>query len=109
MLSQDAKVFKEGMKQLDELADYVESLYSQSTSKGSVLLSELASTSNPLEALYDKEVTPLVHAMSAAHAYVNVFVFICRGAQVSFFRREEGVRDRLRISLLMLSEFRRIS
>ena len=85
MLSQDTKVFKEGMKQLDELADYVESLYSQSTSKGSVLLSELASTSNPLEALYEKEVTPLVHAMSAAHAYVNVFVFICRGAQVRFF------------------------
>ena len=83
MLAQENKVFKEGLIQLNNLVDTLDSLYVAKNTNSSVLLCELAATDNPLEALYDSMQTPLVHAMSAIHAYVNVFVFICRGAQVS--------------------------
>ena len=84
MLAQDNKVFTEGLKQLDSLVDHLNTLYTATNTNGSVLLHELAATENPLEALYNSQETPLVHALSATHAYVNVFVFICRGAQVNF-------------------------
>lgn len=82
MLSQENKVFKEGLTQLNELTDELDALYSNATTSGSVLLHELAASENPLEALYDSSKTPIVHAMSAIHAYINVFVFLSRGAQV---------------------------
>ncbi len=37
---------------------------------GSVLLRELASSSNPGEAITSPNATPLLHAMAAAHAYI---------------------------------------
>ncbi|XP_066927721.1 E3 ubiquitin-protein ligase HUWE1-like isoform X2 [Clytia hemisphaerica] len=81
MLSQETKVFKEGLKQLNDLMDNLDQLYANVKTSGSVLLNELAGTDNPLEALYDSTQTPIVHAMSAVHAYINVFVYLSRGAQ----------------------------
>ena len=82
MLSQETQVFKEGLKQLNDLMDNLDQLYANVKTSGSVLLNELAATDNPLEALYDSTQTPIVHAMSAVHAYINVFVYLSRGAQV---------------------------
>ena len=82
MLSQESKVFVEGLNQLNNLMDQLDQLYSGVSTSGSVLLHELAVTDNPLEALYDSTQTPIVHAMSAVHAYINVFVYLSRGAQV---------------------------
>ncbi|XP_065656940.1 E3 ubiquitin-protein ligase HUWE1 isoform X2 [Hydra vulgaris] len=81
LLAQDSRVFKEGLTQLNSQINELNSIYTQSESQGSALLHELASTEVPLEALYDYKKTPVVHAMSTTHAYVNVFIFICRGAQ----------------------------
>ena len=48
---------------------------------GSVLLRELASSSNPTEAITSPNTTPLLHAMAAAHAYIMMFVHVCRTGQ----------------------------
>lgn len=82
MLSQENKVFKEGLTQLNELTDELDALYNNTVTSGSVLLHELAASDMPLDALNDSTKTPIVHTMSAIHAYINVFVFLCRGAQV---------------------------
>ena len=82
MLAQDSRVFKEGLTQLNLQVDKLNLIYTRSENQGSALLHELASAEVPLEALYDYKQTPIVHAMSTTHAYVNVFIFICRGAQV---------------------------
>lgn len=84
MLSQESKVFEEGLNQLSDLMDQVDQLYSGVSTSGSVLLHELAAADNPLEALYDSTQTPIVHAMSSVHAYINVFVHLSRGAQVKY-------------------------
>ena len=84
MLSAEPRVFTEGLEQLDELTDHLETLYAGTTTHGSVLLHELASTDNPIEALYDATQTPIVHAMSSIHAFITVFVYLTRAAQVPF-------------------------
>merc|ERR1711962_885026 len=81
VLAHENKVFKEGLHQLNNLIDELDSLYAAKNTSSSVLLNELAATACPHEALYDSKQTPLIHAISAVHAYINVFVFVCRGAQ----------------------------
>ena len=81
MLSQEGNVFKEGLVQLNDLMDNLDTLYTGVQTSRSVLLQELAATDNPLEALYDSKQTPIVHALSAVHAYINVFIYLSRGAQ----------------------------
>lgn len=48
---------------------------------GSVLLRELASASNPAEASSSPQATPLLHALSAVHAYIMMLVHVCRTGQ----------------------------
>lgn len=87
MLSQEGNVFKEGLVQLNDLMDNLDTLYTGVQTSRSVLLQELAATDNPLEALYDSKQTPIVHALSAVHAYINVFIYLSRGAQVCFVKK----------------------
>ena len=98
VLAQDNKVFKEGLTQLNHLLDQLSPLYQASCMKGSVLLHELASNEQPGQAMHKKSQTPLLHAMSAAHAYINMFVHICRGSQV-------GVFEYIRPSLSYYNDF----
>jgi len=81
ILAPDNKVFKEGLTQLDLLLDQLSPLCQTSDRRGSVLLHELASNEQPGLAMHRKTQTPLLHAMSATHAYINMFVHICRGSQ----------------------------
>lgn len=53
---------------------------------GSVLLEELVNASNPLngsntDPFQSSALTPLLHSMSAAHAYILMFVHVCRTGQ----------------------------
>eukprot|EP00794_Sanderia_malayensis_P006098 gene6098-6802_t len=81
VLSQDSVLFKQALTQLDALLDQLMPLCSESENRGSILLRELASNEQPGLAMHHKSQTPLLHSMSATHAYINMFVHICRGSQ----------------------------
>lgn len=49
---------------------------------GSVLLRELACAGNVTDATLSAQATPLLHALTAAHAYIMMFVHTCRVGQV---------------------------
>jgi E3 ubiquitin-protein ligase HUWE1 len=50
---------------------------------GSVLLKELANVVSPSDATLSPQATPLLHALSSCHAYIMMFVHVCRMGQVS--------------------------
>lgn len=49
---------------------------------GSVLLHELASCAHIPDATLSSTATPLLHALAAVHAYIMMFVYVCRMGQV---------------------------
>ena len=51
---------------------------------GSVLLRELAGAGSVPDATLSAQATPLLHALTAAHAYIMMFVHTCRVGQVGF-------------------------
>ena len=54
----------------------------------SVLLRELASVSHVPDATLSPGATPLLHALASAHAYIMMFVHVCRMGQVSLVGSE---------------------
>lgn len=46
-----------------------------------MLLRELASSSNPAEAITSPNTTPLLHTMAVANAYIMMFVHVCQSGQ----------------------------
>lgn len=51
---------------------------------GSVLLHELANCAHIPDATLSPTATPLLHALAAAHAYIMMFVHVCRMGQVMY-------------------------
>ena len=49
---------------------------------GSVLLHELASVVSEQDAALSSVTTPLLHSLSATHAYITMLIHICRMGQV---------------------------
>ncbi|GFO42891.1 E3 ubiquitin-protein ligase huwe1-like [Plakobranchus ocellatus] len=66
---------KEVLKRLEPLHCPLES------PGGSVLLRELANAAHIPDATLSPSATPLLHALSAAHAYITMFVHVCRMGQ----------------------------
>lgn len=84
-MAREPRVLKEGLKQLNLHLQQLEPLYiSERPSGSSVLLHELASAPNLETAFSTWKSTPLLHAMSACHGYVVMFVQVCRTGQVCF-------------------------
>lgn len=81
-LARDPKVVQEALKCLDEVLEELQVLHKPSTSQGgSVLLEEygqIAYTTNISDPNVLSNLTPLLHSMSAAHAYVMMFACINR-------------------------------
>ncbi|XP_049623089.1 E3 ubiquitin-protein ligase HUWE1 isoform X3 [Suncus etruscus] len=81
-LSHEPKVLQEGLLQLDSILSSLEPLHRPIESPGgSVLLRELASAGNVADATLSAQATPLLHALTAAHAYIMMFVHTCRVGQ----------------------------
>lgn len=81
-LAQEPKVLEEGLVQLNEVLKLLKPLYTHSgTPTGSKLLQELVNAPNLDTAFNTPGATPLLHAMSAAHGYVLMFVHVCRTGQ----------------------------
>ncbi|RUS89503.1 hypothetical protein EGW08_002736 [Elysia chlorotica] len=81
-LSKEAEVLRGGLLQMKEVLERLEPLHSPLESPGgSVLLRELANAAHIPEATLSSSATPLLHALSAAHAYITMFVHVCRMGQ----------------------------
>ncbi|XP_077002926.1 E3 ubiquitin-protein ligase HUWE1 isoform X12 [Tamandua tetradactyla] len=81
-LSHEPKVLQEGLLQLDSILSSLEPLHRPIESPGgSVLLRELACAGNVADATLSAQATPLLHSLTAAHAYIMMFVHTCRVGQ----------------------------
>uniref|UniRef100_A0A8C1W517 HECT-type E3 ubiquitin transferase n=1 Tax=Cyprinus carpio TaxID=7962 RepID=A0A8C1W517_CYPCA len=81
-LSHEAKVLQEGLCQLDSILSALEPLHRPiEVPGGSVLLRELANAGHVTDATLSARATPLLHALTAAHAYILMFVHTCRVGQ----------------------------
>ncbi|XP_064359499.1 E3 ubiquitin-protein ligase HUWE1 isoform X2 [Dromaius novaehollandiae] len=81
-LSHEPKVLQEGLLQLDAVLSALEPLHRPIEAPGgSVLLRELASAGSVADATLSAQATPLLHALTAAHAYIMMFVHTCRVGQ----------------------------
>jgi E3 ubiquitin-protein ligase HUWE1 len=81
-LARDPKVVQEALRSLDGVLDELQVLHKPLASVGgSVLLEEygqIASNTNISDPVVLSNLTPLLHSMSAAHAYVVMFCYINR-------------------------------
>uniref|UniRef100_A0A3Q2ZU34 E3 ubiquitin-protein ligase HUWE1 n=1 Tax=Kryptolebias marmoratus TaxID=37003 RepID=A0A3Q2ZU34_KRYMA len=81
-LSHEPKVLQEGLCQLDSILTSLEPLHRPiEMPGGSVLLRELANAGHVTDATLSARATPLLHALTAAHAYILMFVHTCRVGQ----------------------------
>ncbi|XP_031650503.1 E3 ubiquitin-protein ligase HUWE1 isoform X14 [Oncorhynchus kisutch] len=81
-LSHEPKVLQEGLCQLDCILSALEPLHRPiEVPGGSVLLRELATAGHVTDATLSARATPLLHALTAAHAYILMFVHTCRVGQ----------------------------
>uniref|UniRef100_A0A4W4G0E8 E3 ubiquitin-protein ligase HUWE1 n=1 Tax=Electrophorus electricus TaxID=8005 RepID=A0A4W4G0E8_ELEEL len=81
-LSHEPKVLQEGLCQLDSILSALEPLHRPIEEPGgSVLLRELANAGHVTDATLSARATPLLHALTAAHAYILMFVHTCRVGQ----------------------------
>ena len=78
-------MLQEGLLQLDSVLSALEALHRPIEAPGgSVLLRELAGAGSVPDATLSAQATPLLHALTAAHAYIMMFVHTCRVGQVGF-------------------------
>ncbi|KAK7483667.1 hypothetical protein BaRGS_00025100, partial [Batillaria attramentaria] len=81
-LSREPQVMKQGLLHLNDVLQKLEPLHKPlGEPGGSVLLQELASASSQPDATLSPQATPLLHALAAAHAYITMFVHVCRMGQ----------------------------
>eukprot|EP00095_Tigriopus_kingsejongensis_P000123 maker-scaffold450_size166944-snap-gene-0.20 protein:Tk00123 transcript:maker-scaffold450_size166944-snap-gene-0.20-mRNA-1 annotation:"hypothetical protein DAPPUDRAFT_313219" len=81
-LGQEPLVLHQGLLQLNDVLKNLQPLHTPlEPPGGSVLLRELVSSPVIGEATTDPLATPLLHHMSAAHAYIQMFVHVCRTGQ----------------------------
>lgn len=81
-LSREPQVLKQGLLKLDEVLQSLESLHKPLEAPGgSILLRELANVAHLPDAIQSPQSTPLLHALSSCHAYIMMFVHVCKMGQ----------------------------
>ncbi|XP_035825881.1 E3 ubiquitin-protein ligase HUWE1 isoform X3 [Aplysia californica] len=81
-LSREPQVMRQGLLQMNEVLQQLEPLHrAPEPPGGSVLLHELAQCGSSPDATLSPSATPLLHALAAAHAYIMMFVHVCRMGQ----------------------------
>lgn len=82
-MAHEPQVLKQGLLHLNEVLQSLEPLHRHlEPPGGSVLLRELANAMGVPDATSNPQATPLLHKMAAAHAYIMMFVHVCRTGQV---------------------------
>lgn len=83
MLSHEAQVLKQGLTLLgDVLTTLVPRITRSAESPVSILLHEVALSGRPQQAMASMQLTPLLHGIVAVHAYVGMFLHVCKVGQV---------------------------
>ena len=83
MLSHEAQVLKQGLTLLCEVLTTLEPLIARSSeSPVCLLLHEVATSGRPQQAMASVQLTPLLHGIVAAHAYISMFLHVCKVGQV---------------------------
>lgn len=101
MLSHEAQVLKQGLTVLGDVLTTLEPMISRSAeSPVSILLHEVASSGRPQQAMASMQLTPLLHGIVAAHAYVSMFLHVCKAGQV---RRQNCIAMNTSGCLLQIS------
>nr|XP_042906094.1 E3 ubiquitin-protein ligase HUWE1 [Parasteatoda tepidariorum] len=81
-LAHEPQVLKQGLLHLNEVLQSLEHLHRPlEPPGGSVLLQELINAPNVNDATLSAQSTPLLHYMAAAHAYIIMFIHVCRTGQ----------------------------
>ena len=81
-LAHESGVLQRGLQCLNEKLEALAPLHEPLPAPGgSVLLRELASAPMPGEATAFPQATPLLHTLSAVHAYIMMLVHVCRTGQ----------------------------
>ncbi|XP_067024084.1 E3 ubiquitin-protein ligase HUWE1-like isoform X5 [Acropora muricata] len=82
MLSHEAQVLKQGLTLLRDVLKTLEPLIARSSeSPVCLLLHEVASSGRPQQAMASVQLTPLLHGIVAAHAYISMFLHVCKVGQ----------------------------
>ena len=83
MLAHEPQVLKQGMVLLKESLDKLQpSVYNPSENTDLSICHEVVSASKPDKAMHSPQQTPVLHAVSAVHAYITMFLYVCRSGQV---------------------------
>lgn len=83
MLAREPQVLKQGMLLLKELLDKLpNTVYNPSENPDLSICHEVVSAPKPDKALHSPQQTPVLHSACAVHAYVTMFLYVCRSGQV---------------------------
>ncbi|KAK2707710.1 E3 ubiquitin-protein ligase HUWE1-like [Artemia franciscana] len=80
-LAHEAQVLKVGLSHLQKTIEVLSPLTSYTSESGSYLLHEISLMDNPSEANRDPKSTPILHAISATHSFITMFIHVCRTSQ----------------------------
>jgi E3 ubiquitin-protein ligase HUWE1 len=83
MLAHEPQVLKQGLVLLNESMEKLQSsIYNPSENTDLSICHEVVSASKPDKAMHSPQQTPLLHAVTAVHAYITMFLYVCRSGQV---------------------------
>ena len=83
MLSHESQVLKQGLTLLNDVLSSLQPLILRSAeSPVSILLHEVACSGRPQQAMASVQLTPLLHGIAAAHAFISMFLHVCKVGQV---------------------------
>ncbi|XP_031573679.1 E3 ubiquitin-protein ligase HUWE1-like isoform X3 [Actinia tenebrosa] len=83
MLAHEPQVLKQGLLLLKQSLDKLKSnIYNPSENTDLSICHEVVSAAKPDKAMHSPQQTPLLHAITAVHACITMFLYVCRSGQV---------------------------
>lgn len=83
MLAHEPQVLKQGLLLLKQSLDKLQSnVYNPSENTDLSICHEVVSSAKPDKAMHSPQQTPLLHAVTAVHACITMFLYVCRSGQV---------------------------
>ena len=117
LLVKDNKLIEMVINNLDIILNSLSNFYSNRTYDGSLLIEELASavsssstTIDPIDAINQSSLTPILHQLSIVHSHVSLLISLCKITQnevrsilISFWGAEPGIRVLKNLNKLCLT------
>lgn len=117
LLVKDNKLIEMVISNLDIILNSLTDFYSNRTYDGSLLIEELANavslsstTVDPIEAINQSSLTPVLHQLSIVHSHISLLISLCKITQnevrsilISFWGAETGIRVLKNLNKLCLT------